>query len=62
MLAPRRFLPSISLLTAFEAASRTQSFTEAARELDLTQSAVSRQEWRLRDNWVLNCSSVTKSV
>lgn len=43
MLAPRRFLPSISLLTAFEAAARTQSFTEAAAELDLTQSAVSRQ-------------------
>ena len=43
MLAPRRFLPSISLLSAFEAAARTQSFTEAARELDLTQSAVSRQ-------------------
>lgn len=43
MLAPRRFLPSISLLTAFEASARTQSFTEAARELDLTQSAVSRQ-------------------
>ena len=43
MLAPRRFLPSISLLSAFEAAARTQSFTEAAAELDLTQSAVSRQ-------------------
>lgn len=43
MLVPRRFLPSISLLSAFEAAARTQSFTEAARELDLTQSAVSRQ-------------------
>jgi LysR family transcriptional regulator, glycine cleavage system transcriptional activator len=43
MLAPRRFLPSISLLSAFESASRTQSFSEAARELDLTQSAVSRQ-------------------
>ncbi|MEZ5840015.1 MAG: LysR family transcriptional regulator [Hyphomicrobiales bacterium] len=43
MLAPRRFLPSISLLSAFEAAARTGSFTLAARELDLTQSAVSRQ-------------------
>ena len=43
MLAPRRFLPSISLLSAFESAARTQSFTEAARELDLTQSAISRQ-------------------
>jgi LysR family glycine cleavage system transcriptional activator len=40
---PRRFLPSISLLSAFEAAARTGSVTAAARELDLTQSAVSRQ-------------------
>jgi len=43
MLVPRRFLPAIGLLTAFEAAARTASFTAAARELALTQSAVSRQ-------------------
>ncbi|WP_454852613.1 LysR family transcriptional regulator [Rhizobium binxianense] len=43
MLAPRRFLPSISHLAAFEAVARTGSVTAAARELDLTQSAVSRQ-------------------
>ena len=43
MLPARRFLPSLSLLTAFEAAARTGSVTAAARELDLTQSAVSRQ-------------------
>lgn len=43
MQAPRRFLPSISLLSAFEAAARTGSVTQAARELSLTQSAVSRQ-------------------
>lgn len=43
MLAARRFLPSLSLLSAFEAAARTGSITAAARELDLTQSAVSRQ-------------------
>lgn len=43
MLPPRRYLPSTSLLTAFEAASRTGSFTVAAKELNLTQSAVSRQ-------------------
>ena len=43
MVAPRRFLPSTSLLAAFEAAARTGSITTAARELDLTQSAVSRQ-------------------
>jgi LysR family transcriptional regulator, glycine cleavage system transcriptional activator len=43
MLNSRRFLPSISLLSAFESAARTQSFSQTARELDLTQSAVSRQ-------------------
>ena len=43
VMTPRRFLPSTSLLCAFDAAARHQSFTLAARELDLTQSAVSRQ-------------------
>ncbi len=43
MISSRRFLPSISQLTAFEAAARSLSFTLAAQELDLTQSAVSRQ-------------------
>ncbi|EJK87910.1 transcriptional regulator [Rhizobium sp. AP16] len=43
MITPRRFLPSLSLLSAFEAAARTGSVTVTARELDLTQSAVSRQ-------------------
>jgi LysR family transcriptional regulator, glycine cleavage system transcriptional activator len=40
---PRRLTPSISLLLAFEAAARHLSFTRAADELSLTQSAVSRQ-------------------
>jgi LysR family glycine cleavage system transcriptional activator len=43
MQSPRRFLPSLSLLCAFEAAARTGSITAAAKELSLTQSAVSRQ-------------------
>lgn len=43
MPIPRRFLPSISLLQAFEVAARTQNVTAAAKELSLTQSAVSRQ-------------------
>lgn len=43
MVVARRFLPSMSLLCAFEAAARRQSFTAAAEELNLTQSAVSRQ-------------------
>lgn len=43
MSLPRRFLPSMHVLNAFEAAARLDSFTAAAAELGLTQSAVSRQ-------------------
>ena len=43
MRTPRRFLPSLSLLAAFEAVARTGSVTAAAHELSLTQGAVSRQ-------------------
>ena len=43
MQVPRRFLPPMSLLCAFEAAARHESFTAAAAELHLTQGAVSRQ-------------------
>ncbi|MEJ2030194.1 MAG: LysR family transcriptional regulator, partial [Maritimibacter sp.] len=43
MLAPRRFLPSISSLLALEAVDRLGSATAAAEELALTHSAVSRQ-------------------
>lgn len=39
----RRYMPSISALRCFEAAARHQSFTLASEELDLTQSAISRQ-------------------
>ncbi|MEH6404317.1 MAG: LysR family transcriptional regulator [Sneathiella sp.] len=39
----RRFLPPTHLLNAFEAAARSGSFSTAARSLNLTQSAVSRQ-------------------
>ncbi|MCB2135250.1 MAG: LysR family transcriptional regulator [Rhodobacteraceae bacterium] len=42
MATPRRFLPSVSLLTAFESVVRTGSTLAAARDLDLTQGAVSR--------------------
>ncbi|MEZ0000219.1 LysR family transcriptional regulator [Sinorhizobium fredii] len=41
-MRPRRFLPSISLLSAFEAVLRTGSISAAAREVNLTQSTVSR--------------------
>jgi len=45
MKAPssKRLLPSISMLSAFDAAARTGSFTAAAKELSLTQGAISRQ-------------------
>lgn len=39
----RRVIPSRSALIAFEAAARHQSFTNAASELALTESAISRQ-------------------
>lgn len=39
----RRLLPGMSALLAFDAVARTGSFTAAARDLDLTQGAVSRQ-------------------
>lgn len=46
----KRFdLPPIDLIESFEAAARTLSFTKAAEELHLTQSAVSRQIKQLED-------------
>jgi LysR family glycine cleavage system transcriptional activator len=39
----RRFLPPHSMLRSFESAARHQSFTLAAEELHLTQSAISKQ-------------------
>ncbi|WP_296268818.1 LysR substrate-binding domain-containing protein [Pseudomonas sp. UBA6562] len=39
----RHLTPSMSLLLAFEAAARHESYTRAAVELSLTQSAISRQ-------------------
>jgi len=43
-------LPPLDLLRGFEAAARHLSFTRAADELSLTQSAVSRQIKALEDN------------
>lgn len=48
-MRPRRFLPSVSLLVAFEATLRTGSTTAAARDLALTQSTVSRLIQSLED-------------
>src|SRR5690242_11405691 len=43
MAEPASARPSLALLRGFEAAARHLSFTHAARELYITQSAVSRQ-------------------
>jgi DNA-binding transcriptional LysR family regulator len=49
MLNRSRDLPSLDLLKGFEAAARNLSFTKAAAELFVTQSAVSRQVKALED-------------
>lgn len=46
---PRTGQPSLSAVRAFEAAARLGNFTEAAEELRLTQSAVSRHVRTLED-------------
>jgi DNA-binding transcriptional LysR family regulator len=50
MLRNRFNLPPLDLIQGFEAAARTLSFTKAAEELSLTQSAISRQIRALEDN------------
>ena len=45
----KRILPPLLALRAFEAAARTMSFTNAAQELNVTQSAISRQVRALED-------------
>lgn len=46
---PKRLAPSIAALQCFEAAARHLSFTRAAEELHLTQSAVSKQVAQLEE-------------
>jgi len=46
----RRNIPSLSALQAFEAAGRLESFTRAAGELNVTQSAISRHIRLLEDD------------
>lgn len=59
----RRLLPSTSMLLAFDAAARTESFTEAANELNLTQGAISRQVRALENQLdVVLFNRVRKSV
>ncbi|MDE2616060.1 MAG: LysR family transcriptional regulator, partial [Burkholderiales bacterium] len=45
----RRKIPSLQALACFDAAARHESYTRAAQELALTQSAVSRQLGALED-------------
>ena len=45
----KRYLPSITALQCFEAVTRHLSFTRAAQELHLTQSAVSKQVAQLEE-------------
>ncbi len=49
MSLSRALMPSLQQLTAFEAACRYGSFTKAAEELALTQSAVSKQVRQLEE-------------
>ncbi|MFP3441538.1 LysR family transcriptional regulator, partial [Pantoea sp. SIMBA_133] len=44
-----RHLPSTTTLQCFEAAARHLSFTRAADELSITQSAISKQVAQLED-------------
>lgn len=46
---PKRLLPTMAALQCFEAAARHMSFTRAAEELHLTQSAVSKQVAQLEE-------------
>ncbi len=48
-MLPRTLMPSLQELTAFEAAGRHGSFTKAAQELSLTQSAISKQVRQLEE-------------
>lgn len=50
MAETRRNLPSLDLLRGFEAAARNLSFTRAAEELFVTQSAISRQVKTIEDH------------
>jgi LysR family transcriptional regulator, glycine cleavage system transcriptional activator len=51
-------LPPLETLRVFEVACRHGSYSEAARELHVTHSAVSQRIRHWKSNWALRCSSV----
>ena len=56
----RRMIPSLQSLICFEAAAKHLSYTFAAQELHLTQSAISRQVQQLEDFLGLNLFNRTR--
>ncbi|MBN8990725.1 MAG: transcriptional regulator GcvA [Rhizobiales bacterium] len=61
MFIPRRSLPPLNAVRAFEAAARLGSFKEAAAELSVTHGAVS-QQIRLLEQWLGAPSLFRRSV
>lgn len=59
MVSPAKHLPPLSYLAAFESAARHESFTCAADELCVTQSAISRQIRLLEET--LGCALFVRS-
>ena len=53
----KKSMPSVNALVTFEAAARLKSFTAAARELNVSQAAVSRQIRLLEDDFASRCSN-----
>jgi len=61
MFVPRRSLPPLNAVRAFEAAARLGSFKEAAAELSVTHGAVSQQV-RLLEEWLGTPALFRRSV
>jgi LysR family glycine cleavage system transcriptional activator len=61
MFVPRRSLPPLNAIRAFEAAARLGSFKDAAAELSVTHSAVS-QQIRLLEEWLGTPALFRRSV
>jgi LysR family transcriptional regulator, glycine cleavage system transcriptional activator len=61
MFVPRRSLPPLNAVRAFEAAARLGSFKEAAAELNVTHGAISQQV-RLLEEWLGQPALFRRSV